>query len=69
MENIRLTPIQIEYKKLLDTTETICLAAASRLKQNRIEIATLEREASDLEDVIENTRESMGTLKIHHSQA
>lgn len=67
-ENIRLTPIQIEYKKLLDNTETVHLAAVSRLTQNKVEILALEREASELEDVIENTRETMGTLKVHHSQ-
>jgi len=62
--NVKLTPIQSDYNKLLARTEELHQSAASRLQQNRKEVMNLHDEASKLEDIITNTKDTINTMKL-----
>ena len=62
--NVKLTPVQSDYNKLLIITEELHQSAVSRLQQNRKELASLHDEASKLEDIIANTKDTINTMKL-----
>ena len=62
-ENIKLTPIQIDYKDLLSRAEVLHQSALFRLQQNRKEISILEKEAISLIDMVASTKETLNTLR------
>jgi len=62
-KNIKLTPIQTDYKDLLGRTEVLHQSALFRLQQNRKEVVELEKEASSLEDMIASTKETLSALR------
>tara|TARA_B110001450_G_C17429961_1_gene403482 strand:+ start:420 stop:620 length:201 start_codon:yes stop_codon:yes gene_type:complete len=62
--NVKLTPIQSDYNKLLAKTEALHQSAVSRLQQNRKEVMSLHEEASKLDDIITNTKDTINTMKL-----
>jgi hypothetical protein len=62
--NVKLTPIQSDYNKLLANAEALHQSAVSRLQQNRKEVMSLHEEASKLEDIITNTKDTINNMKL-----
>ena len=62
-ENIKLTPIQTDYKELFNRTEIVHDSAIHRLNQIDKEIAILERERDHLGSIVNNTRETIKHMK------